>query len=138
MHCSHLSPCIPTNSGKQYLKAGRRRSRSRNLVSSRTPSERTVSQLTSPVDEGPLVPATDTLPDALEPRISRAQDHHSVDHHPDLGDTYYYQWLAAREYLVAETGLISADELARQPLVLPISNGSDVAAPSVPSVAWYT
>jgi nitrile hydratase accessory protein len=33
---------------------------------------------------------------------------------PDLGDTYYVHWLAALEHLVAEKGLIAADELAQR------------------------
>ena len=33
---------------------------------------------------------------------------------PDLGDTYYRHWLAALERLVAEKGLLSAEELARR------------------------
>jgi len=33
---------------------------------------------------------------------------------PDLGTTYYEHWLAALERIVAEKGLIAADELARR------------------------
>ena len=33
---------------------------------------------------------------------------------PDLGDTYYVHWLAALERLVAEKGLVSAEELAQR------------------------
>src|SRR5262245_44361642 len=33
---------------------------------------------------------------------------------PDRGDTYYHHWLAALERLVAEKGLVSADELRRR------------------------
>lgn len=33
---------------------------------------------------------------------------------PDLGMTYYEHWLAALERIVAEKGLVAADELARR------------------------
>lgn len=33
---------------------------------------------------------------------------------PDRGDTYYEHWLAALETIVAEKGLIGAEELARR------------------------
>jgi nitrile hydratase accessory protein len=33
---------------------------------------------------------------------------------PDLGTTYYEHWLAALEGIVAEKGLLAADELARR------------------------
>ncbi len=33
---------------------------------------------------------------------------------PDRGDTYYEHWLAALEGLLAEKGLVSAEELARR------------------------
>ena len=33
---------------------------------------------------------------------------------PDRGDTYYHHWLAALEGLVAEKGLIAADELRQR------------------------
>ena len=33
---------------------------------------------------------------------------------PDDGSRYYYHWLAALEQLVADKGLIAADELARR------------------------
>ena len=33
---------------------------------------------------------------------------------PDLGTTYYEHWLAALERIVAEKGLVAADELARR------------------------
>jgi nitrile hydratase accessory protein len=33
---------------------------------------------------------------------------------PDRGDTYYHHWLAALEALVAEKGLVGADELSQR------------------------
>jgi nitrile hydratase accessory protein len=33
---------------------------------------------------------------------------------PDRGDTYYHHWLATLERLVAEKGLVAADELRRR------------------------
>ena len=33
---------------------------------------------------------------------------------PDRGDTYYHHWLATLEGLVAEKGLVGADELCRR------------------------
>jgi nitrile hydratase accessory protein len=48
--------------------------------------------------------------DTLSEEIRRAE----TGGDPDLGDTYYYHWLAALERLVAEKGLIGANELARR------------------------
>ena len=48
--------------------------------------------------------------DTLSEEIRRAQ----AGGDPDLGDTYYYHWLAALERVVAEKGLIGTDELARR------------------------
>ena len=45
--------------------------------------------------------------DRLAQAIARAQ----AVGDPDRGDTYYHHWLAALEGLVAEKGLIAADEL---------------------------
>jgi nitrile hydratase accessory protein len=46
----------------------------------------------------------------LSEEIRRAQ----TGGDPDLGDTYYYHWLAALERLVDEKGLIDSNELARR------------------------
>jgi len=46
--------------------------------------------------------------DALATQIQIAQ----AAGDPDLGDTYYLHWLAAFEQLMANKGLVSADELA--------------------------
>jgi nitrile hydratase accessory protein len=48
--------------------------------------------------------------DRLAREIRRAQ----AAGDPDLGDTYYLHWLAALEGLVAEKGLVGAEELARR------------------------
>ena len=45
--------------------------------------------------------------DRLAQAITRAQ----AAGDPDRGDTYYHHWLAALESLVAEKGLVAADEL---------------------------
>ena len=47
--------------------------------------------------------------DALSDEIRRAQ----ASGDPDLGDTYYYHWLAALERLVAERGVATRATLAR-------------------------
>lgn len=44
----------------------------------------------------------------LAQEIQRAQ----AGGDPDLGDTYYTHWLVALERIVAEKGLVAADELA--------------------------
>lgn len=48
--------------------------------------------------------------DRLAAEIARAQ----AGGDPDLGDTYYEHWLLALERIVAEKGLVSADELGRR------------------------
>ena len=47
---------------------------------------------------------------ALGAEIKRAQ----AAGDPDKGDTYYHHWLATLERLVAEKGLVAADELHRR------------------------
>ncbi|MBI3002591.1 MAG: nitrile hydratase accessory protein [candidate division NC10 bacterium] len=46
----------------------------------------------------------------LAAEIKRAQ----AQGDPDLGTSYYEHWLAALERIVAEKGLVAADELARR------------------------
>ena len=46
----------------------------------------------------------------LAAEIKRAQ----AQGDPDLGTTYYEHWLAALERIVAEKGLVAADELTRR------------------------
>jgi nitrile hydratase accessory protein len=51
-----------------------------------------------------------TWPEWAE-RLAQAIKRAQAAGDPDRGDTYYHHWLAALEGLVAEKGLIAADEL---------------------------
>ena len=51
-----------------------------------------------------------TWPEWAE-RLSEVITAAQADGDPDLGNTYYLHWLRALETLVAEKGLLSADEL---------------------------
>ena len=47
-------------------------------------------------------------------RLARAIKRAQAAGDPDRGDTYYHHWLAALEGLVAEKGLVGADELQQR------------------------
>ena len=50
-------------------------------------------------------------PDVLAPAGGSCERLAQTSGDPDLGDTYYHHWLAALERLVAEKGLVFADDM---------------------------